>query len=439
MAEKEQVLGSKHRCPQASYTMRRAPLPILVLACAARAGTSSGACDSDNGGEDSTCALSVSMRKSAWDANESLASQVPLSEGVAECHHHGRHGHHHQHGHVCAFPFILDGVSYRTCTSYGHPGTQWCATKVDHAGVVTEGMRCAEGCPQDRRTALEVCKASSMRPGRCGAKDPSDVEACLVNACPARCEKESTFPYPGASPSYSALTGFPAMNDAILKKQLAAVKTLKDFAPGFSRTPEAADLLHSTLSYVCCKTEPEVEAYQKALSSFEFSWKEVGAIKWSEIGCSLDSITDPSVVYLEAFVPTKTNEKLMRFAHRLEDHMARLGFADSNPRAIPFHFVISMLPAQLASGPALNVADAMKALSKYDFGTTYLCEIYFLGLPCLGLPGCPDTKEHEPAFGLKTLFATDWDDCPYGKNAAGKTSYMTLGGLRIQFKVIEDR
>ena len=72
--------------------------------------------------------------------------------------------------HECVFPFILEGVSYHTCTSYGHPGTQWCATKVDLAGVVTEGMQCSEGCPQDLRTALEVCKASSMRPGRCGLK-----------------------------------------------------------------------------------------------------------------------------------------------------------------------------------------------------------------------------------------------------------------------------
>ena len=145
----------------------------------------------------------------------------------------------------------------------------------------------------------------------------------------------------------------------------------------------------------------------------------------------MDSITDPSVFYLEAFVPKETNEKLMLFAHRLEDHMmTRLGFADSNPRAIPFHFVISMLPVQLADGPALNVADAMKALSKYDFGTTYFCEFYFLGLPCLGLPGCPHTKEHDLTFGLKTVFATDWDDCPYGKNAAGETNYMTFEVLR---------
>ena len=66
------------------------------------------------------------------------------------------------------------------------------------------------------------------------------------------------------------------MNDAILKKQLAAVKTLKDFAPGFSRTPEAADLLHSTLSYICCKTETEVEAYQKALVHLSLVGKKLG-------------------------------------------------------------------------------------------------------------------------------------------------------------------
>ena len=99
-----------------------------------------------------------------------------------------------------------------------------------------------------------------------------------------------------------------------------------------------------------------------------------------------------------------------------------------------------MLPVQLPGGPALNAGDAMKALSKFDFGTTYFCEFYFLGLPCLGLPWCPNTQDHgDPAFGLTVVKATDWDDCPYGKDAAGKTSYMTLGGIRIMVKVVQDR
>ena len=114
------------------------------------------------------------------------------------------------------------------------------------------------------------------------------------------------------------------MNDGILKKQLHAVHTLKNFAPGFTRTPEYFDLLHSTLTYICCKTETEVAAYQQALSSFKFSWRDVGAVEWKEVGCSLDDLTDPSIIYLEAFVPKQTNEKLMRFAHGLEEHMAKL-------------------------------------------------------------------------------------------------------------------
>ncbi|CAE7543826.1 unnamed protein product [Symbiodinium microadriaticum] len=404
---------------------------VLALACVVASAIESSDCESDPG-EDDTSALSLAMRRFGGDTDQ--VRPIPISEGLATC-----KGEHHRGDH-CIFPFILDDVTYTTCTSYGHPGKQWCATEVNHEGRVKRGMWCSEECPQDRRNAIEACKAVSMKPGRCGAKNKHDTEACLVNACPARCKNQSTFPYPGASPSYSALTGFPAMNDGILKKQLHAVHTLKNFAPGFTRTPEYFDLLHSTLTYICCKTETEVAAYQQALSSFKFSWRDVGAVEWKEVGCSLDDLTDPSIIYLEAFVPKQTNEKLMRFAHGLEEHMAKLGFADSNPRAIPFHFVISMLPVQLPGGPALNAGDAMKALSKFDFGTTYFCEFYFLGLPCLGLPWCPNTQDHgDPAFGLTVVKATDWDDCPYGKDAAGKTSYMTLGGIRIMVKVVQDR
>ncbi|CAE6972562.1 unnamed protein product [Symbiodinium natans] len=401
----------------------------LTLACAATSVSTS--CEAERG--DDTCALSLSMKRHG----DAKRFAPPVSESIATC-----NGQDHR-GQECVFPFVLHGVKYSTCTSYGHPGKQWCATEVDHEGSVTMGMYCSEECPQDRRTALEACKAVSMGPQRCGAKDPwSDVEACLVNACPARCKNQSTFPYPGSEYSYSAVTGFPAIHDAILEKQLQAVKTLKHFAPGFSPEAEAADFLHSTLSYICCKDEKEVIAYQKALSEFKFSWKDVGAIDWTEVGCSLDSIANPSIVYLEAFTSEKTNEKLMRFAHKLEAHMAGLGFVDSNPRAIPFHFVISMLPMRLPDGPALNVGDAMKAISTYDFGTTYLCEFYFLGLPCLGLPvpGCSDTQaENGLNFGMNMVYASDWEDCPYGKDALGETRYMTFNGLRVMFKVVHKR
>eukprot|EP00439_Symbiodinium_sp_Y106_P045801 s3212_g5.t2 len=349
---------------------------FLVLARAVTGAVDQSGCESDRG-EDDTCALSLAMRRFGGDTDQ--VGTIPISEGLATC-----KGEHHC-GDCCIFPFILDGVRYTTCTSYGHPGKQWRATEVDQDRMVIRGTQCSEECPQDRRTAIEACKAVSMKPGRCGAKNASDTEACLVNACPARCKNQSTFPYPGASPSYSALTGFPAMNDAILKKQLHAVDTLKSFAPGFTRTPEDFDLLHSTLSYICCKTEAEVEAYQKALSSFKFSWRDVGAINWKEVGCSLDDLTDPSIIYLEAFVPKETNQKLMSFAHRLEEHMASLGFADSNPRAIPFHFVISMLPLQLPGGPVLNAGDAMKDHRDPAFGlnvvygTTALTERMRLG------------------------------------------------------------
>ena len=45
--------------------------------------------------EDQTCALSLTMRNCGRDANESILSLVPLSEGTARCH--DRHGHRHGH------------------------------------------------------------------------------------------------------------------------------------------------------------------------------------------------------------------------------------------------------------------------------------------------------------------------------------------------------
>mmetsp|Transcript_15649 Transcript_15649/g.45154 ORF Transcript_15649/g.45154 Transcript_15649/m.45154 type:complete len:404 (-) Transcript_15649:69-1280(-) len=368
---------------------------------------------------DHSCALSLRVQSHPGKAGQGLFPHCrkapPLEPGTASC------------DDVkptqCIFPFSIDGVEYASCTSYGYPGVQWCATAVDQEGRPTEGMRCAEDCPQNRGSALEVCKKSSMKPpGRCGSED---VSACLTGACPARCEKYNTFPWPGASPAYSAWTGFPAMNDFNLGQQMDAVRMLGDFAPGFNRSAEMGDFLHSTLDYICCQNTTTTVAYKEALKSFEFSWTDVGPITWNHVGCSLDNVEHPSIVYLEAFTDIETNMKLLNFTGRIEEHMRRKGFEVANPRVMPFHFVISMVPVE-AKGVPFNAADALKALSKYDFGTTYLCEMLFAGLPGLGIP---------KTFGGELLVAKDFETCPSATTSFGKKTKLTWRGVEIAIKV----
>lgn len=320
----------------------------------------------------------------------------------------------------CIFPFNYGGVSWDKCTEFGQVGKPWCATAVDDNANAVSGAFCAEDCPKNSQTTKEVCVAKSMAPDRC---DSDDENTCLANECPASCSSDALI-----WEAYSAVTNLASINDAVLETQQLAWDTLEQFAPGMVPADESI-YTHSTINYICCKDKDQVmEMLTTAVPSFEFSWRDVGEISWQDVGCSLNANFDPNVpgkdqIFLESFPKLDANQRLLDFAHNFSAFMSEAGFEDSNPRAMPFHFVISMANANQGGGKRFNTADALHALSQYNFGTQHLCSFFFWYTTEVEIIG------KIPWF--YELRAVDYDDCPSSTFADGTPAGLTTNSVEI--------